>query len=67
MSVMRVPHRVVVDRQCNRVLVDGLPFMYPLADETPRSRMDRDDFGVVYLPLLCDEVVYRAAFEASHG
>lgn len=65
MSVIRVPHRVVIDRRKGKVLVDGLPFMYPLADETPQVRMDRDDFGVVYLPLLCDEVVYRAAFEAS--
>lgn len=60
---MRVPREIVIDYRKRKVLIDGLPFIYPLAEDIPRPQFGADDMGVVWLPLLCDKVTYRADFE----
>lgn len=30
---MRIPHEIVIDRRKHKVFIDGLPFIYPLAEE----------------------------------
>lgn len=57
---MRVPKEIIIDRHTGKVLVDGLPFIYPLSDRTPRPQFDHCDYGIVWLPLIADKVTYRA-------
>lgn len=60
------PKRIEVDaRRGGRVLVDGLIFPYPLADRQPYPEVGRDDLGIVWVPLIADEIVFRAGVEVS--
>ena len=59
------PKRIEVDARRGRVLVDGLIFPYPLADRQPYPEVGRDDLGIVWVPLIADEIVFRAGGEVS--
>lgn len=48
-----------------RVLVDGVIFPYAMADRQPYLEVSRDDLGIVWVPLIADEIVFRAGVEVS--
>ncbi len=59
------PKRIEVDARRGRVLVDGVIFPYAMADRQPYLEVSRDDLGIVWVPLIADEIVLRAGVEVS--
>lgn len=59
------PKRIEVDARRGRVLVDGVIFPYAMADRQPYLEVSRDDLGIVWVPLIADEIVFRGGVEVS--
>lgn len=58
------PKRIEVDARrgvCSWTAI----FPYPLADRQPYPEVGRDDLGIVWVPLIADEIVFRAGVEVS--
>lgn len=68
---MRIPREIVIDQRKHKVLIDGLPFIYPLAEEGPRPEFHANGIGIVWLPLICDRATFKAGIEVggrrAHG
>lgn len=62
---MLLPKRITVDAERGKVYVDGVIFPYALAELQPYPEVSRDDVGVVWLPLIADEIVFRAGFKVA--
>ena len=45
--------------------MDGVIFPYAMADRQPYLEVSRDDLGIVWVPLIADEIVFRAGVEVS--
>lgn len=57
----RIPNTITIDARRHKVLIDGLPFIYPLAAEpSPRPEFTPGDIGIVWLPLLANHCEYIA-------
>lgn len=60
---MRIPHEIVIDQRKHKVLIDGLPFIYPLAEEGARPEFRANGIGIVWLPLICDRATFKADYQ----
>ena len=62
----RIPNTITIDAHKRKVLIDGLPFIYPLAAEpSPRTEFTTGGVGIVWLPMLCDHCEYIADIQVS--
>lgn len=59
------PKRIEIDASKGQVLVDGVIFPYSMADRQPYPEMERDDLGIVWVPLIADEIVFKAGVKVS--
>lgn len=60
---MRIPREIVVDQRSHKVLIDGLPFIYPLAEEGQRPEFHANGIGIVWLLLICDRATFKADYQ----
>ncbi|MCH9276109.1 hypothetical protein JS533_007460 [Bifidobacterium amazonense] len=64
-TIPQIPHTITIDAHQHKVLIDGLPFTYPLASIGPRPQFEPGGAGIVWLPLLADHCEYKADIQAN--